>query len=106
MLFRPQNLSFPLNTNWTRFSESRDHGYFLLNYFELGGSFQREQSGFVMEISRMRLNALSVRIFVWLLIHFFNRYFPSTCDVVGSVLGPGVTAVSQATKLWLLGSLV
>lgn len=24
----------------------------LLNYFELGGSFQREQSGFVMEISR------------------------------------------------------
>lgn len=29
VLFRPQNLSFPLNTNWTRFSESRDHGYFI-----------------------------------------------------------------------------
>lgn len=63
----------------------------LLNYFELGGSFQREQSGFVMEISRYgerneMVNALSVGIFVWLLIHFFNRYLPSICDVVGSVL--------------------
>lgn len=36
----------------------------LLNYFELGGSFQREQTGFVMEISRYgerneTVNALS-----------------------------------------------
>lgn len=78
----------------------------LLNYFELGGSFQREQSGLVMEISRSgerneMVDALSVGIFVWLLIHFFSRYLLGICDVLGNVLGSGDTAVSQATKLRL-----